>query len=385
MADRDDGQSISTNGSTSGGDGPTDVVLADDTQRIRQPAEPSGDIRAGEGEGAPASAGAALPPGDAPGAAPPHDDPPPGKRPRPTPRRIAIRRGVVLFLLLIAMLSSTAFFREGDGGAMHGVKSALTSISGRVQSITSAALRPVRDGWDWFSELRTARDDRIRLQKEVETLRAQQLGSRIDAQRLAQLEDLLKVRDATPADYLPVAANIIRRPLVDVAREARIDRGSANGVTVNSLVFISRGTDQGKDQGFFGILVGRVDHVDTHTADITFLTNPDTAVAARTLLGDTKLGLLKANALGDLILTGVPTSSAISVNDAVVTMGVGTDTLMSPYPAGLPIGYVSSYGGGGSGGSWTVQVTPYADPNDVSQVMILVPKTTLAKRRAGLQ
>jgi cell shape-determining protein MreC len=327
------------------------------------------------GEPAPADA-ETLADGDVPPALPP-------RHRHVTPRRIAIRRGVVLGLLVVAILTSTAFVNESSDGLLHSGKSGVTSFSGRVQDVAVAAVRPVRDGWQWFSDLRTARDDRNRLQKEVDQLRADAVGQEVDTQRLDDLEQILQVRDEAPSDYRAVTASIISRPLVDVAREARIDRGAGDGITENSLVLVP---NDGKVPATrLGILVGRVTHVDAHTADIVFLTSTTTKIAARTLHTTTKLGLLTANALGDLSVSGVPGSQALSLEDPVVTVGVGTDRLMSPYPPDMLIGYVSDFGGVESGGDWTVQVTPYADPNNLRTVMIYVPKTALAKRRAGIQ
>jgi rod shape-determining protein MreC len=301
----------------------------------------------------------------------------------------------VLGLLLIAILTSTAFARESDAGFLHSIKSSITSVTGRIQDVAVAAVRPVRDGWNWFADLRTARDERDRLAEELRRAQAENVGVAVDGQRLADLEKLLRVRDERPSDYRAAAANIISRPLVDVAREARIDKGSADGVTVNSLVLQPMGdnvpdncadpTRSDSDTCWFGALVGRVTHVDSHTSDIVFLTSPTTKIAARTLLGKTQLGLLTANALGDLIVTGVSPSATLSPQDPVVTMGVGTDRLMSPYPPGLPIGYVSSFGGADTGSAYTVQVTPYANPNETRTVMLYIPKTGIARRRAGIR
>lgn len=314
---------------------------------------------------------------------------------RANTRRIAIRRGVVLGLLLVAILTATTFSRETDGGLLHSGKGAVTSITGKVQDVAVAAVRPVRDAWNWFAELRTARSERNALLTEVRRLRSEATGRTVDEQRLAELEQLLRVRDERPSDYRAVTANVIARPLVDVAREARIDKGSNAGITVNSLVFLPMGENVPNDCAddsrtasgpcWYGALAGRVTHVDANTADIVYLTSTTTAIAARTLLGNTQLGLLTANALGDLIVTGVPASAALSPQDAVVTMGVGTDRLMSPYPPGLPIGYVSSFGGGDTGGGLTVQVTPYANLNGLRTVEVYVPTTSLAKRRAGVR
>ncbi len=405
MVDRDADPSISTNEPTDGTEVvPGDPGHEDHVQVTTDPVPPAGGQLEPRGAVVPGGnaddVSAQAPPGDDQGSAAPNAEsgsvdaassdsaatdaiPRHERARRATRRRIAIRRGVVLGLLLVALLTSTAFVREGNGGGvLHSGKSGVTSLSGRIQDIAVGAARPFRDGWHWFADLRDARDERNRLAKQVEQMRAEAVGRALSTQQLDNLEKLLKVRDERPSDYGAVAANIISRPLVDVAREARIDRGAADGVTVNSLVMVP--VDGKVAVSWFGTLVGRVTHVDSRTADIVFLTSTTTRIAARTLHANTQLGLLTANALGDLTVTGVPASSSLSLQDPVVTLGVGTDRLMSPYPPNLPIGYVTSFSGAESGGDWTVQVTPYANPNDLRTVMIYVPRTELAKRRAGI-
>jgi cell shape-determining protein MreC len=288
----------------------------------------------------------------------------------------------VLALLLIAILISTAFDREDGGGPLNSFKDGVTSLTGKVQDVAVGAARPFRDGWNWFGDISSVRGERDRLRDEVERLRGELAGRQVDNERLDELEELLSLQSETPEGYSPTAANILTRPLVDVAREARIDKGTNQGVTVNSLVFAPTGDDVPSQ--YFGALIGRVTRVNADTADVVFLTSNTTSIAAKTLLG-INLGLLKANSLGELRVEGIPTSAAISENMIVVTQGVGTDNLLSPYPQGIPIGYISSFGGAESGGDWTVQVTPFADPNTLRTVMIYIPRTAIAKRRAGLR
>ncbi len=71
--------------------------------------------------------------------------------------------------------------------------------------------------------------------------------------------------------------------------------------------------------------------------------------------------------------------------DTVVTAGTGTFTLPSPYPSGLRIGTVSSFGSAREepGEFQTVQVTPFVNPFELSTFAVFVPVSPAAKRRAG--
>lgn len=288
---------------------------------------------------------------------------------------------MVLGLLVLSILSFTAFFREGDGGFLHDVKGVVTSVVSPVQDVAVAAVRPLRDGWNWFADLRGARDERDQLRAENQRLRDELASNQVAAEKVDVFAKQIKVINERPDGYAAVTANIIQRPAIEVSRRARIDRGKDAGVTVNSLVFMPRTTPE-PDR--FGALVGRVERVDAHSSEVTFITDPSSSIAASILLSGSKLGLLRANSSGNLILSGLPGSVRVEINDIVVTLGAGTDRLMSPYPPGIAIGYVSSVGSAEPGATQSVQVTPYADPTTLETLVVFVPRSSAAKRRAGI-
>ena len=80
----------------------------------------------------------------------------------------------------------------------------------------------------------------------------------------------------------------------------------------------------------------------------------------------------------------VPGSVAIPPNAVVVTAGVGTALLPSPYPPNLRIGTVSSFGSaqGEPGEFQTVQVEPFRDPIELNTFVVFIPVSPEAKRRA---
>lgn len=308
---------------------------------------------------------------------------------RASRRRIAIRRGIVIGLLVVSVLMLTSFFRESEQGFLHSLKGTATDIVSPIQGAASAAVRPLQNLVGWIRDARTASNDRDRLQEEVAGLEAE--NSRLRANRnatdeyRAQLATRLELgEDPTiAAAYKITGARVLQRPQFESTRWVRIAKGRNDGITVNSLVFAPARV--GENQPWFGALVGRVTRVDANSSRVTFITDPDQPIAAALEGGDTpRLGLLTATPSGDLVLSGVPSRVKIQLQDRVVTLGVGVDTLLSPYPPGLLIGYVSSTGRTNVNSTWTVQVTPFADPQELGSFTILVPQSAEAKRRAAV-
>ena len=64
-----------------------------------------------------------------------------------------------------------------------------------------------------------------------------------------------------------------------------------------------------------------------------------------------------------------------SERNVVTTAGFKTDRLASYYPAGIPIGRVSSVSGNDTtGDTKVIQVTPFADFRNITDVLVLEPR-----------
>lgn len=286
---------------------------------------------------------------------------------------------MVLGLLVLSLLIFTSFFREGEGGFLHQVKGTVGAVVAPVQEGAVAAVQPLKDGWNWFAELRTARDERNRLRAENAALQAQIVAQQVSGEQADQFRKLLDLQDEGPEGYAPVNARVVVRP-ADLSQRVQLDKGTSDGIVVNSLVFAPQ-----TEATTFGVLVGIVTSATRTSSTVTFLTDPSTSVGARLLASAKPLGLLKATSSGQLILDKVPAETRVREGDTVVTAGYGTPTLMSPYPPGLMIGRVTSRGSarGEPGEFQTVQVTPFRDPLDLSTFTVFVPKSPQAKKRAG--
>ena len=294
-------------------------------------------------------------------------------------RRANVRRGVIAALVILCLAIFTGYFRESDGGPLHGAQSAAASVIAPVQEVATRAVEPFRDAWGWASSLKDARDRAAVLEREVELLRNEAVFSDVQAQRLAELEQLLEVEALVDASqnlggYEAVSGLVISRSVSPWTRSGRVTVGRDDGVVRNSPVLA------GSTQG--AALVGLVTNVSADSADVAFITDGRTEVGARIPEAGPYPGLLESITPGQLRLTGIPKEAAVQQGQAVVTGSFGVRGLLSPYPPGLPVGVVTSVGTQEVDVDRTVQVTPFVDPRTLDHLSVLVPRSADAIARA---
>lgn len=292
-------------------------------------------------------------------------------------RRAQMRRAIIATLVLICLGLLTGYFRESDSGPLHGVQSSAAGVVAPIQDVASRAVQPFRDAWNWASDFKDARDRAARLEDEVRDLRSQLAADEVDQQRLDELERLNQVRRDDYSGYRPVGGRVIQRQYTPWFRNARINVGRSDGVLRNSPVVASDGKGAG--------LVGVVYQVRSNSADVAFITDGRTEVGAQI---DTPgplpaRGLVQSVVPGELRMTGIPRGARVERNQLVSTSGAGTMRLPSIYPAGIPIGYVTSVSPQEPDIQQTVQVTPMVSPENLSYMYVLVPESAQAKRRAA--
>lgn len=294
-------------------------------------------------------------------------------------RRANVRRGVIAALAILCLAIFTGYFRESDEGPLHGAQSAAASVIAPVQEVATRAVEPFRDAWGWASSLKDARDRAAALEQEVEALRDEAVFSDVQAQRLAELEQLLEVEALVDASqnlggYEAVSGLVISRSVSPWTRSGRVTVGRDDGVVRNSPVLA------GSTQG--AALVGLVTNVSADSADVAFITDGRTEVGARIPEAGPYPGLLESITPGQLRLTGIPKEAAVQQGQAVVTGSFGVRGLLSPYPPGLPVGVVTSVGTQEVDVDRTVQVTPFVDPRTLENLSVLVPRSAEAIARA---
>src|SRR5882672_2771201 len=175
-----------------------------------------------------------------------------------------------------------------------------------LTTVTTTILSPADGVLRWVESVAHARSDATRLSRELAQLRLER-GRSLDADaENARLRALLGFTQRTLPSLKPAQ-------VVGVAGEPwpvvfHLGSGAADGLAVGQAVLAPEG------------LVGRVSHVDAHTASVALLTDPNAPVACE-IVGSGVRGVLKFR-FGEepgLYLTAVPLTDTVRVGERVVT------------------------------------------------------------------
>jgi rod shape-determining protein MreC len=273
-------------------------------------------------------------------------------------RRIAVGVLVVLSLALI-----TVSFRQSPEGGLSGAQSLGVTILRPFEIAAERVAAPFRDLYGWGSGILHAKSENVRLRAELDEMRLKYIAAESALQENVILRQQLEYQDTAsyPVDFRPVNARVIARPQSLFDQRVVISAGSKNGISLYDPVVTAEG------------LVGDVTKLTEHAAQVTLLTDPDSAVAAH-VLSSGAAGLIRRGP-GDsdsLVLDAVTKDQVVNRNDIVVTAGTLGGRLRSIFPRGIQIGVVTSVGQRDTDPYKQVQVDPYVDFSDLHSVAVLV-------------
>lgn len=262
-----------------------------------------------------------------------------------------------LMLLGFVLLHLAVISHQVDGGTgvsllQRLVLAVLTPIQHGVDAVFSG----VSETWRGYGFHRETYRENRRLIARVRELEVELQTQSHRAQESARLRELLEIRRALPLDTLP--AQVVAREGVPWFRSLTIDRGEANGITLDAPVLSPTG------------VVGRVFATGPHAARVQVLLDRDSG--AGVLLERSRVqGVVTGQVVGpgsgdsDLLLKYVPQRADVVVGDVVVTSG--TDRI---YPKGLLVGRVR-FVGEGSGLFRDIRVEPSARFDRLEEVLVV--------------
>src|SRR5215216_3964181 len=277
-------------------------------------------------------------------------------------KQVRRRRAVLLLLVAASLTLLSLYYREGNGGPLHGAEKVVSTIFGPIEGGADRALKPVRDLVNWFGETFDARGESDRLRDQVAELRDQLARSQTtkqEAKEIAALDETLSggiVPDGTD----PVTARVIGRSPTVWYSTVTIDEGSSDGVHVDDPVVAPLG------------LAGKVTQTTPNTAQVTLITDADSAVTAR-IVPSGATGVVEPDVGNprDLQLDYLERGTQIAEGQMVVTAGFSTGDLGSIFPPGIPIGEITKATAEEQQAYQRVHLEPFADLRDMSFVKVL--------------
>jgi rod shape-determining protein MreC len=278
-------------------------------------------------------------------------------------KQVRRRRAVLLLLVAASLTLLSLYYREGNGGPLHGFEKVVSTVLGPVQGGADRALKPVRDAVNWVHETFDARGENDQLKSEVAGLRDQLAQSQTQQQEAGELS---KLNELTSGGIVPdgeqtVTGRVIGRSPTVWYSTVTIDQGTGSGVAIDDPVVAADG------------LAGRVSQTTPNTAQVTLISDADSSVTARVLpVGATGVVEPDVGNPRDLELNFVERGEQISEGQMVVTAGFSTGTLGSIFPPGIPIGRITRATLEEQQAYQRVHLSAFADLRDMNFVKVLV-------------
>lgn len=255
-------------------------------------------------------------------------------------------------LVVLSLIITSVYFREGEGGPLHGSRRGLLLITTPFVAAGEFAATPFRAVGNWFGGLSVSRTELETLRRQNAEMRAALATAEEQRQENARLRAIVKLPDAVKSGS--VAAHVIGRPTDSWEGTILIDRGSADGVRTGTPVVAAQG------------LIGQVWVVAARSSKVRLITDQSAGVAV--LVQSTRAtGVVRGSVEGKLTLEYFSGKQLPKTGDVLVTSGLG-----GAYPKGLVVGDVSKVVPDNAGMPPHVDVTSRVPIEDIEEVLVLL-------------
>jgi hypothetical protein len=95
----------------------------------------------------------------------------------PRTSRALRARLIAVALVLVSIALVTVYFRESEGGALHGAQRIGVSVAMPFEVAGERVARPFKDAYGWAADLFGAKSENEKLKKEVEALRSERIAA----------------------------------------------------------------------------------------------------------------------------------------------------------------------------------------------------------------
>lgn len=254
-----------------------------------------------------------------------------------------------MFLFLAAVAFSFVLMtyqsRKGHTLSVDFLSGALHALHATTQSVLDGVKRPFR-----MIALREA--ENTELKKRVGELLLERETYREAMIENKRLRELLSLRERS-RDYV-TAAKVIARGIDSWTHTLLLDKGSADGVAKDMAAVTPKG------------LAGKIASVSGSYCRLLLLNDINFSAAVRLQGGRTE-GVLSGTGTRRCVLKYIPFEDRVTAGEIVVTSGL--DML---FPAGIPVGYVSSVDTRtGEGNFQYIEVRPFQDSAEIEEVIVV--------------
>lgn len=265
------------------------------------------------------------------------------------------RKGSPLLLVVLVVLSlvmTSVYFREGDAGPLHGMRRGLLFVTTPFVVVGDVVAVPFQAVGNWFGGLSVDRSQLATLRQQNTEMRkalADATEQKLENDRLRALLKLpATVRGAS------VGAHVIGRPTDSWEGSILIDRGSADGVKAGTPVVAAQG------------LLGQVVVAGVHSSKVRLITDQSSGVAVL-VQSSRATGIVRGSVEGRLTLAYYGGTALPKRGDVLITSGLG-----GAYPKGLVVGDVAKVVPDPAGLFPHVDIVSRVPIDDIEEVLVLV-------------
>lgn len=268
------------------------------------------------------------------------------------PENTRARPALLVALVVVALVLTTVYFREGETGPLHQGRRVVMAASVPFEKVGEFVTRPLRAVGSWMSGLGVSRADLTLLRRQNEELRLRNAELEEARQENERLRSLVKFVEARGLESL--GARVIGRPANSWEGIITIDRGTAEGVGQDMPVIGEAG------------LLGQVVEAAQHSSRVRLITDQRSGVAA--LVQRTRVeGIVRGSIDRSLTMDFVSRDASLRAGDVVITSGMG-----GVYPKGIVIGEIATVRKQPNTLAPLVGVQPTARLSDLEEVLVLV-------------
>jgi len=263
------------------------------------------------------------------------------------------RAGLVMIPLLVLQIILLSLQIEGSAGTLL-FKTWVMAIQSPVISISESARGGIQHVWSNYIWMVGARKENEQLRQTVHRLMLLNRSYDQATQENERLRRLISLSESM--NFETIGARVVGRTPSFLSNVLYIDKGSKDGVTVNSPVISGDG------------IIGRTVLVSLWQSQVQLIANPDASMGAM-LESSRSAGVLKGSGDSLLDLNYIGNTEQIAIGDDVLSSG-----LDGIFPKGLLIGKVVD-SRKGKGVFRMIKVKPYMDLIHIEEVGVLLEKS----------